>query len=176
VYLSPGYSTAPDPALAKVNSSGQLSVNPNLAKTGAGQVEAAPADPGKAVRIFAFPSCAAGGIYTVPAGKALIITGVDFYNSADNLGTAHELDLTAGPAAGPCVNILAGGIAPASEDRISQSQAFSPGIPVPAGDAVGVAEANELGSVELYGYLVPAGDVPAAAVGHRAHAQVTIRH
>lgn len=32
---------------AKVSSTGQLSVNPDLAKTGAGQVKAAPADPAR---------------------------------------------------------------------------------------------------------------------------------
>ena len=153
-----------------------MSVNPNLAKTGAGQVKAVPADPGQAVTVFHFPSCAAGGIYTVPAGKALIITGINFYNAANTANTPPELDLDAGPAASPCVNILAAGIAPSSEDRISQNQPFSPGIAVPAGDAVGVPEVNELGSVEFYGYLVPQADVPAAALRHRARTQVTIRH
>jgi hypothetical protein len=161
---------------AKVSTTGQLSVNPNLATTGAGQVEAAPADPGKAVVVLGGPSCAAGGIYTVPAGQALIITGVNFYNAASAADMPHELDLDAGPVATPCTNTLTVGIAPSSEDDVSQNQAFSTGIPVPAGDAVGVAELNELGKVEFYGYLVPSADLPAAALRHLARTQVTIRH
>jgi hypothetical protein len=160
---------------AKVNSSGQLSVNPNLAQTGAGQVKAAPADPGKAVVIFSFPKCTANGVYRVPAGHALIITGVNFYNAAHTAGMEHELDLYAGPASSPCVNLLAAGLAPGTEDRISQSQVFNPGIPVPAGDALGVNATNELGSVEFYGYLVPKADVPANAVNLSTHTQGTIR-
>lgn len=161
---------------AKVSSTGQLSVNPNLAKTGADQVEAAPADPGQAVVLLATPKCAAGGIYTVPAGKALIVTGVTFYNAASTANVAHELDLDAGPAASPCLSVLAAGIAPSSEDRISQNQAFSPGIPVPAGDALGVPAVNDLGTVEFYGYLVPKADVPAGALPHRTRPQETITH
>lgn len=160
---------------AKVSSTGQLSVNPNLATTNAGQVKVAPADPGRAVVVFSFPSCKTNGIYTVPAGHALIITSVNFYNAANTAGMAHELDLDAGPAASPCVHILAAGIAPTSEDRISQSQVFNPGIPVPAGDAIGVPEVNELGSVEFYGYLVPKADVPPGAVEHSTRTQLTIR-
>lgn len=161
---------------AKVSSTGQLSVNPDLAKTGAGQVKAAPADPGKTVVVFSFPTCKANGSYKVPAGQALIITGVNFYNAANTAAMAHELDLDAGPAPSPCLHILTAGIAPGSEDRISQNQAFNPGIPVPAGDAVGVADDNELGSVEFFGYLVPKADVPAGALNHSTRTQVTIRH
>ena len=161
---------------AKVTSSGQLSVDPGLAKTGVGQIEAAPADPGHAVVIFAFPNCGAGGIFTVPAGKALIITGVNFYNSASSAGIAHELDVDSGPAASPCIHVLTAGIAPGSVDRVSQNQAFNPGIPVPAGDAIGVPAVNETGSVEVYGYLVPKTDVPAGAVSGPAHTQLTTRH
>jgi len=160
---------------AKVSSTGQLSVNPNLAKTGAGQVTATPADPGRAVVVFSFPNCKKNGIYKVPAGHALIVTGVNFYNAATSPGSAHELDLNAGPAAAPCVHILTAGIAPGSEDRVTLSQVFNPGIPVPAGDAVGVAESNELGSVEFYGYLVPKADVPAGAVFRSTRTQVTFR-
>lgn len=101
---------------------------------------------------------------------------MNFYNAANTAAMAHELDLDAGPAPSPCLHILTAGIAPGSEDRISQNQAFNPGIPVPAGDAVGVADDNELGSVEFFGYLVPKADVPAGALNHSTRTQVTIRH
>jgi len=52
----------------------------------------------------------AGGIHTIPAGKALIITSVDFYNHASGAGE-HELDLAIGPASTPCSALVAAGIA-----------------------------------------------------------------
>ena len=121
------------------------------------------------------PKCTANGIYRVPAGQALIITGVNFYNAAITAGMEHELDLYAGPASSPCVHLLAAGLAPSSDDHISQNQVFNPGIPVPAGDALGVEATNEVGSVEFYGYLVPKADVAAGAVDRSTRTQVTTR-
>lgn len=54
-----------------------------------------------------------------------------------------------------------------------RGDSFNPGIPVPTGDALGVPEANELGSVEVYGYLVPKADVPAGAVSDSTRTQAT---
>jgi hypothetical protein len=161
---------------AQVNSKGQLSVNPNLAMTGAGQVKTAPADPGKAVVIFATANCNNDGVYKIPAGQALIITSVNFYNAASTTNLSHELDLLAGPAPTPCTHLVAAGLAPASEDAISQNQVFNSGIPVPAGDALGLSAVNESGSVEVYGYLVPKADVPANAVNLATRTQATVRH
>jgi hypothetical protein len=163
------------PPLAQAASVGIVTIEGSgstnrAAVSGAGQVYTAPADPGKAVTVFSFAGsggagCAAGGIYTIPAGQALIVTGVDFYNFATT-ASFHELVLEAGPAATPCAHILAAGVGPGSEDGVSQNQAFSPGIAVPAGDAVGLNQFNDSGSVDLYGYLVPAADVPPGALSH----------
>jgi len=79
-----------------------------------------------AVAAFGFPNCGAGGIYTIPAGKALIITGVDFYNHASGAGE-HELDLTIGPASTPCSALVAAGVA--TDSGVSQNQSFHPGDP-----------------------------------------------
>ena len=43
---------------------------------------------------------------------------------------------------------------------MSQNQVFSPGIPVPAGDALGQIQGNDGGVTLVYGYLVPASAVP----------------
>ena len=147
---------------AKVSSSGQLSVDAGLTMTKAGQVQTAEASPSSYVIALAGPSCAAGGIYKIPAGKALIITGVDFYLDADS-STPSQLqqDLEVGPAATPCKHIIAAG-----EDTtqiVAQQQVFQPGIAVPAGDAVGLTTADPSGGAEIYGYLVPASAVPASA-------------
>jgi hypothetical protein len=128
--------------------------------TKAGQLQAAEADPGSVVMAFSGATCNAGGFYTIPVGKALIITGVNIYNHPASPGSV-ELDLTAGPAASPCGNIITAGI---SDGDLTLNQAFHPGIPVPAGDSLGGLAFNENGSVQVYGYLVPATDVAAAAL------------
>jgi hypothetical protein len=151
--------------VADVSSSGRLSVDAGLGMTKAGQVETAEASPSAYVIALAAPSCGAGGIYKIPSGKALIITGVDFYLDA-NSSTPGQLqqDLEVGPAATPCKHIVAVG-----EDTtqiVAQQQVFQPGIAVPAGDAVGLVTADPSGSAEIYGYLVPASAVPAGADGN----------
>src|SRR5262249_44662152 len=104
--------------------------------------------------VFHTQSCSAGGIYTVPAGKALIITGVDFYTSAQILGEGHQLVLTFGHAAKPCTSFAAAAID--ADNELSQNQVFEPGIPIPAGDALGLTSDKDIGTAEIYGYLVPA--------------------
>ncbi len=56
---------------ANVSSSGRLSVDAGLTMTKAGQVETAEASPSAYVIALGGPSCAAGGIYKIPSGKAL---------------------------------------------------------------------------------------------------------
>jgi len=145
--------------LAAVSKSGRLSVNPGLKTTAAGQVTATVAGPADAVVASGAQNCSARGIYTVPARKALIITGVTFYMVAFTSGGRHGLNLAAGPAATPCKAAVAS--AEAIDSAESQYQGFTPGIPVPAGDAVGLNGFNEQGLVVFYGYLVPAAAVPA---------------
>jgi hypothetical protein len=149
---------------AKVDSTGRLLVNSKgttkitgVGSTKASQLLTTEAGAAAAVVVFNGPSCAAGGIYTIPAGKALIITGVNFYNHAAGAGD-HELILLTGPAASPCSSLVAAGIQ--TDVDVSQNQSFHPGIPVPAGGAVGLSAFNDNGTVELYGYLVPAAAVP----------------
>jgi len=148
--------------LAAVSKSGQVSVNAGLATTPAGQVTFALASPAQTVTVFVtFPTCSAGGIYTIPAGKALIITGATFEDLAAVTAMPHELVLKAGPPASPCSFGLAAAAAPGSEDLVSQNQVFSPGIAVPAGEALGMFKFNDSGEAVVYGYLVPASAVPA---------------
>jgi hypothetical protein len=145
-----------------VSRSGQISVNPGLTTTKAGQVEVAETNPSDDVVIGPVTaSCAANGIYKVPAGRALIITGVTFFNFEKNIGTPAEQDLTFGPAADPCSDLAAAGLD--SDQELSLNQSFQPGVPVPAGDAVGLVGSNSAGSTEFYGYLVPSAAVPASA-------------
>lgn len=142
---------------AKVDASGRLLVNTEASVTKANQLLGTEAAPGNAVVAFGFPTCDAGGFYTIPAGKALIITGVDFYNHASGAGYS-EIDLVAGPTSGPCAFLLAAGIQ--TDSDVSQNQSFHPGIPIPAGSSLGMLGLNQNGSAQVYGYLVPASAVP----------------
>jgi hypothetical protein len=126
--------------------------------TSAGQLLTNEANPSSYVRIFHGPDCSAGGIYKIPSGKALIITGADFYDAEATTGTPSELDLEEGPSSAPCTTLLAAGSS--SDESASQNQVFQPGIAVPAGDVLGLNEYYSRGSAEFYGYLVPSNDVP----------------
>jgi hypothetical protein len=110
------------------------------------------------------PACSPGGFYTIPAGKALIITSVSFTNETHAPGAPHDLAVAAGPSAAPCASVLAFSFAPGSQDQVTRQQVFSPGIAVPAGDAleVGGRGNDDQGFVSVYCYLVPASAVPAA--------------
>lgn len=153
--------------VAGVSRSGQLSVNAGLTTTPAGQVEVAPASPANTVVVTTTSmTCGAGGVYTVPAGKALIITSVDFVLDAvmPNVeGTG--LILAAGPSAHPCTSTVADAFAPVGTDFASVDQTYPSGIPIPAGDALGLTAAvNDDGLATIYGYLVPAAAVPSNAL------------
>lgn len=150
--------------LAAVSRSGRLSVDAGLTTTRAGQVTVAVTDPRSLVVAAGSTNCGAGGIYKIPAGKALIITGAEFVTAAATSGQ-HELILLAGRAANPCARQLAIA-ADKNQPFASQNQVFNPGIPVPAGDAVGLFGSNDVGLAFVYGYLVPAAAVPARALKH----------
>ena len=157
--------------LATVSNSGQLSVNTGLASTPTRQLQVADASPSSLVNVWSNPNCSAGGIYTVPAGKALIITALNFYNWTGSPGS-HQLVMYAGPPAAPCsssAHPLSAGVGTDNGDSMV-NQVYPSGIVVPAGDAVGLNTFNDSGSAELYGYLVPASAVPQSAlkniIGH----------
>jgi len=149
-----------------VSKSGQLSVNAGLPVTTTGQLNVALANPASVVTGFLVGpgSCNGGGAYTIPTGKALIITAVNFYTRANTAGLQHTSTLTAAPAGtDPCTHSLAAASGTAAVD--SKSEVFPSGIPVPAGWVLGLQDdGNEIGSVQFYGYLVPAATVPAAAL------------
>jgi hypothetical protein len=149
--------------VAAVSHSGRLAVDTGLATTKAGQVRVAEADPAATVQAFGavVNSCGAGGFYRIPKGKALIITGVEFIEIAGTSG-AQILSLEVGPAATPCRTNVAESLASVSDT--SENEVFSPGIPVPAGSAVGLNGIQSQGAAFMYGYLVPASAVPAGAL------------
>jgi hypothetical protein len=157
--------------VAAVSKSGQLSVNAGLTTTPAGQVKVAPASPADAVVVTTTAlTCSAGGVYKIPAGKALIITSVNFDLDATFPTTEGTgLIVAAGPAAHPCTSTVASAYAPVGTDFASVDQAYPSGIPIPAGDAlVLTAGVNDEGLATIYGYLVPAAAVPHNALQNAA--------
>ena len=131
------------------------------AVTKAGQLETTEASASSLVSVLGHPTCSGDGFYTVPAGKALIVTAVNFYDHNQAQSGSVESDLFAGPVATPCSTLLTAGI---STTDIVLNQTFQPGIAVPGGDALGNETLNDAGSVQIYGYLVPKTDVPANAL------------
>jgi hypothetical protein len=143
--------------LAKVSRSGQLSVNTGLATTPTGQLQVADASPKALITVFGSQTCATNGFYVPPRGKALIITAVNFYSTNLSSGSA-ELILYAGPKANPCGDRTSAGLVAENIQDVdmSQNQVFPSGIVVRAGDALALVAFNDTGSVQVYGYLVPA--------------------
>ena len=161
--------------VAAVSKSGRLSVNTGLKTTPAGQVQVALNSPASAVVVVTQSlTCAAGGDYTVPAGKALIITSVNFDLDAVSPKTEGTgLIVTAGPVAHPCTSTVASAFAPIGTDFGSADQVYPSGIPIPAGDALGLAAGvNDAGLATIYGYLVPAAAVPHSALRNAAPARL----
>jgi hypothetical protein len=155
-FLGPPVVQAATASLVTIQGSGSTS---QVKVTKAGQLEETPIDPASAVTVLGTPACTASGFYTIPAGKALIITGVSFSNSAAVENERVEFTLTAGPTSTPCMDTLASGVD--SDVTLTLSQDFQPGIPVPAGDCLGMTQINNNGTAEIYGYLVPKAEVPA---------------
>lgn len=112
-------------------------------------------------RVFA--SAQGGGcstVYTVPAGKALIIQSMASYlDKTDASLTSVEEDLY-GQA-----NCNGGLIAAAitSDRSATVNQTFGSGIAIPSGRVISVYGTNNNGSLSIYGYFVPAAWVPANA-------------
>jgi hypothetical protein len=143
--------------VAKVSSSGQLSVNPGLTQTAAHQILAVQASPSSYVAKAGRGSCSKGGLYQIPRGDAFILTGAEFSHVAPSSGP-EGLIIWYGPTATPCMVEAAFSVSEAAE--ATDNQVYQPGIAIPAGDAIGVQSQGDDGGVEIYGYLVPASEVP----------------
>jgi hypothetical protein len=123
------------------------------------------ATPANLVRIFAGAGSSCSNVYTIPAGKALILKSMTAYmHTAGSPGS--DVEAIVYPAAN-CASALA---AAAISDRAHETvfQTFGSGIGVPAGRTISTLGFNTSGTVHLYGYLVPASAVPATAAAKAA--------
>lgn len=96
-------------------------------------------------------------IYTVPAGKALILQSLVFYNFQDT-SAPPEQDVFSDSS---CGTLIAAGISDTSAATVVET--FGSGFPIPAGHVIASYRAAGYGSFHGSGYLVPAGQVPQTA-------------
>jgi hypothetical protein len=116
--------------------------------------------PANFVRILSFPGSNCSSFYTVPAGKALIIRSLSAYmHKSANATESQEVILY--DAANCGGTLFASAITVANHD--TKVIDFGNGVAVPAGRSLSSSGFNFSGSFQLYGYLVPAGWVPASA-------------
>jgi hypothetical protein len=139
----------------KVTKSGQLAVDAGK-QTAAGQLLTASANPAAMVHAQVLDRCNSTGNYVVPKGKALVVTAATFFEQ-HSTGGYGELDLYVGTAKSPCNDFVG---AAAGDSDLSQNQSFGAGLVVPAGGAMAAVDNNVTGSVEIYGYLMPASEAP----------------
>jgi|SoiMethySBSTD1v2_1073268.scaffolds.fasta_scaffold138027_2 hypothetical protein len=116
--------------------------------------------PANFVTIFFNGASGCTPIYTVPAGKALILKGMNVYLFKVNTGSVDLQTILFGAA-----SCTGGVIAAALSAQVQESKAveFGAGIAIPAGHVLSQSSLNNAGTGNLYGYLVPAGWVPASA-------------
>jgi hypothetical protein len=150
VAAAPGLVTIADPT-----GTNKVSVN------GAGQLLAAESNPRNTVRVIAQSSqegiCT--NLYTVPAGKALIVKSVNIYDHSTGTGNPEVLVFHKN-----CTSVIFEQVFPTSPIYGSAYQDFSLGVPVPSGDKVNFeCFSNFVCTVLITGYLVPAALVPANA-------------
>jgi hypothetical protein len=127
--------------------------------------------PPNLVRIFANASTGCQTVYTIPAGKALVLksaTGV----VGTNGGNIGELDLFAGTTC-TAANVVTS----FDTDRLADTigEPLGAGVGIPAGSALSIEAPVGDGTLEAYGYLVPASAIPsagAAASGRPFHGLV----
>jgi hypothetical protein len=91
-------------------------------------------------------------IYTPPAGKALMITSVNYDIGSGASGTESYLAIT-DASCGTYYDI-----ADTTQAYDVQRANFSPGLPVPSVGVYGFGNGSDL--VDITGYLIPAGQLP----------------
>ena len=120
------------------------------------QVAEAKDTPANFVRGIGFLGAGCSNIYTIPAGKALVITSMHALLDKTNTAQAF-VEARLWPQAN-CIGTM---MAVAASPQAYESKAidFGRGIAIKSG-SVSISGTNNEGLVLIYGYLVPAGWVP----------------
>jgi hypothetical protein len=150
---------------AKVDSTGRLLTNikGTTKITGVGVNKASQLFTGQAaptnyqaIFIPATPDCTTPS-YTVPVGKALIVTGTTYFLFSSSAGTEFDILLATG-GGGTCTGFVSAGTTQNTAETVNQT--YPTGIPIPTGTELSaLQEGSGSGSMFVYGYLVPAGAV-----------------
>jgi hypothetical protein len=109
--------------------------------------------------LFGPGSSTCSNIYTVPAGKALIIQSMTAYLHNPSPGDDTEIILYGSAS---CSGLIAAAVSDRAHETVFQT--FGSGIAIPAGRTVSALGVDNGGSATIYGYLVPASWVPPTAV------------
>jgi hypothetical protein len=139
---------------AKVTAGGALQVGGNVVET----------PPANFVRIYggaSLQSCSV--VYTVPAGKALILKAENTVVLRANNGTQPQVyTYRGGPSGcGGSADLLNTGAIDAGASDGSVAADFGAGIAVPSGSTIITSASDAAGWIHLWGYLVAASSVPA---------------
>jgi hypothetical protein len=124
------------------------------------QIGAADETPGNFVYVFFNTPNVCTNVYTVPAGKALVLKSLHAYLFKLN-GASPDLQVVMWGAASCSGDVKAAAIS--SQSRESKVADFGNGLVIPAGRTISVSSLNNSGTASIYGYLVPAAWVPASA-------------
>ncbi len=150
---------------AKVSSTGELSVNPNLTQTAAGQLlttEVAPSSFYQPGMVNLTPTPTFVPVATPPSGTALVLTYLHTDFAADPTpGQGNDAVYIVGNAACTArVGTFEVVINPAMDGE--QDTPLSPGLGIPSGDALCAAEGVVISAAGgVSGYTVPSSEVPA---------------
>jgi hypothetical protein len=117
------------------------------------------------------PGCATKG-YTIPAGKALIITSIKGnYNNADGTDIFAGFSLwDSGGCTGNIILTASEPIAAVQGAIASKNYEYGNGVPVPAGSTLTAFDGNDGGFTWVQGFLVPANLVSASSIIYEASA------
>jgi len=142
---------------AKVSSTGRLYVDSEAAVNKAGQLLTGQGAPStyKAIFIGATPDCTTPG-FTVPAGKAFIVTDVTYFITSSSPPSEGDLLLVIGTG-GTCASFVSAAITLGGE---TVTEPYPTGIPLSTGTQLSIVPLGVgAGSAVIYGYLVPAGAI-----------------
>jgi hypothetical protein len=153
--------------VARVDAAGKLYVGDGAgALTVDGTVAASPVPPKVSVASIGYASAAGcSTVYSPPAGKTLVLTGLTVQVNRSSGGTFAEVDLFKDTSCGTAFDFVTNYSA---EDIIQRSRDYGPGVVLP--DGFGSYAYGSSGVISFNGYLVPDGSATASSLGAQSTA------
>jgi hypothetical protein len=144
--------------------------------TTANQLLASESDPKQSVVITGSVTNNFKALYTVPAGKALVIKTASVIASFQPGDGVAEIGLAAGPNGTPSYFSVIE-LSESQGDGQTQTVDFGSQVVVPSGHDVDIYEggASDGADAFIYGYLVPAGAAPSTFAVHGSPPKINLR-